>query len=508
MQGNKFLGFYSFVPSLEDQKFLYLCVMQRIEVLNDCLEALEAFKEKRIGSEKDYLEKYWKVKGYIEKKIESFKALREVNLFLFQNEKVRERIARIKYRKVFEESDSVELFLEQRFFDKVERSYDEVTGWNHTKLLIDQKFGFNVDGHIGEIVCLDVSFDYKFVATASVDMTVKIWKYESFDLVRTFYRHKSKLKSVLFNNDSYQVVSGSYDGCIYVWEIDGKVKFKFKNEVDDTIICFDLTKNGKYLVTSSQKYKLKVINLTDPLSKPQIILCPYLFSSIKALNSGTWILGLHRNTFLLFNLTRRVINVDISYHTCLVKCFSLSHDEKLLACGYNNKQVVVFICENGFIVNTLEHLYDLTSLSISRNNLYLISACLKYIVIWNLSERSKAVTIPVNSFSIYSLKYIESKEIIAGGEKGRLCKFLLNEKEKFESDIHSKKVTHYIISESQEILVTATKDEDVRIWDVLKKKLMKKIEFSPEICRSVSLVPNDRFVVVGFRNFFSVFKVF
>ena len=504
MQGNKLMDFFSFVLSLEDQKFVDLCVRQRISVLNECLEAIEALKEKRIGSEKDYLEKYWNVKEYIEQKIKSFKALCEINLFLYQNEKIRERIARFKYRKIYKEHDLVEDFLEQKFFDKVERSYEEVQGRDATKLLMDQKYGFSVDGHIGEIMCLDVSFDCQYVATASADMTVKIWKYENFELVNTFHRHKNRLKSVLFRSDSYQVVSGSCDGYIYVWNIDGQVKFKIKYEADDKIISFDLTKNGDYLVISTQKYKLKAINLSNPDSKPQIIICPYLFSQIKAFNSGNWVLGLHQNNFYLFDLIR---SATISYHICLIKCFCVSPEEKLLACGYNNKKVVVFICKNGFILTTLDHLHGLSSLNISKNNHYLISACLKYIVILDLSEESRVIIIPLKNFTIYSLKYLERKEIITGRDKGRLCKFLLNEKDKFESDIHSKKVIHYLTTKSKAILVTATKDEDVRIWNVLEKKLMKKIDFSPEICKTVSLTRSEKFVVVGFRNFFSLFRV-
>ena len=236
MAGNKPSNCLSFNPTPEDQKFANLCVKQRISVLNECLEAIEDFKEKRIGSESDYLEKYSKVKEYLEKKIESFEALCEINLFLFQNEKIRERISMFKYMKTYKEPEFVENFLEQKLFEKVERNYVEVQGRDATKFLMDQKFGFNVDGHFGEIVCLDVSFYCEFVATASVDMTVKIWNYKNLELFKTFHRHKDKLKSVFFKGDSYDMVSESCDGCIYVWNIDGQVKFKIKNEVDDKII--------------------------------------------------------------------------------------------------------------------------------------------------------------------------------------------------------------------------------------------------------------------------------
>ena len=275
-----------------------------------------------------------------------------------------------------------------------------------------------------------------------------------------------------------------------------------------SIISFDLTKNGNSLMISTLKSQLKVIDLSNKDSISQIFITPYIFSSIKALNSGTSVLGLHKNKFYKFDLMRNKINAIISYHTCIVKCFCVSPDEKILACGYNNMQVVIFNYEKGCIITTMDRLDGLSSLSILKDSHYLIIASLKYIIILNLIKQSNITTISYHNFTIYSLLYIESKEVIAGGDKGRLCKFRQNIKDKFESDIHSKKVIRYLTTNYKEILITATKDEDIRIWDVKKKKLMKKIDFSPEVCNTVSLARSERFVVAGFMNFCSLFQVY
>ena len=259
---------------------------------------------------------------------------------------------------------------------------------------------------------------------------------------------------------------------------------------------------------STLKSQLKVIDLSNKDSISQIFITPYIFSSVKALKSGTSVLGLHKNNFYKFDLIQNKINWNLSYKTCVVKCFCVSPDEEILACGYNNMQVVVFSCRTSYKITTMDRIDGLSSLSISKDSHYLIIASLKCIIILNLIKQSSARTISFINFTIYSLLYIKNKGIIAGGDKGRLCKFRQNTKAKFESDIHSKKVIRYLTTKSKEILITATKDEDIRIWDVKKKKLMKKIDFSPEVCNTVSLARSERFVVAGFMNFCSLFQVY
>jgi F-box/WD-40 domain protein MET30 len=56
------------------------------------------------------------------------------------------------------------------------------------------------------------------VVTASLDHTLKIWDYNTGELVRTLFGHTDGVWCV--DVDSIRIVSGSKDGTIKVWDIE------------------------------------------------------------------------------------------------------------------------------------------------------------------------------------------------------------------------------------------------------------------------------------------------
>jgi len=78
----------------------------------------------------------------------------------------------------------------------------------------------------------------KYAISASWDKHLKLWDLEKGSCVRTFQGHSSDVNSVAFSSDSRQVVSGSRDKTIRVWNTRGECKFiSSQNGHDDWVSC-------------------------------------------------------------------------------------------------------------------------------------------------------------------------------------------------------------------------------------------------------------------------------
>ncbi len=116
------------------------------------------------------------------------------------------------------------------FFDEIEGNipvFSEsgrilVTATGDFELMICNLLSFSmfksIDRHSDAILSIDVSPDEDYIATSSVDMTIKIWTVATGKCVQTFKGHTSRVLKVTFSIDGRKIISTSYDNTIKVWD--------------------------------------------------------------------------------------------------------------------------------------------------------------------------------------------------------------------------------------------------------------------------------------------------
>ena len=76
----------------------------------------------------------------------------------------------------------------------------------------------NLQGHTGEIWAIALDRQGRWLATAGVDTTIRIWAADSWKPVRTLRGHTGVIMSLTFSPDGDYLVSGSRDHTVKVWE--------------------------------------------------------------------------------------------------------------------------------------------------------------------------------------------------------------------------------------------------------------------------------------------------
>ncbi|CAG9312930.1 unnamed protein product [Blepharisma stoltei] len=89
-----------------------------------------------------------------------------------------------------------------------------IKGFRH-----DRKYG----GHFDEIMCVAVSDDSKYIASAGKDRIVRIWDGQTYTSVENFKGHRDTVNAMKFCPNSHILFTAASDRCVKVWNLDDMV---------------------------------------------------------------------------------------------------------------------------------------------------------------------------------------------------------------------------------------------------------------------------------------------
>ncbi|WP_373529534.1 hypothetical protein [Nostoc sp.] len=121
-------------------------------------------------------------------------------------------------------------------------------------------------GHTNQITSVSISPNGQFIASASKDNTVKLWRTDG-KLLKTLTGHKDNVNSISFSPDSQLIASASDDKTVKVWQLDGKMLMSFDKH-ENSVNSVNFSPNGKLIVSASKDRTVRVWSLEGKERKP------------------------------------------------------------------------------------------------------------------------------------------------------------------------------------------------------------------------------------------------
>lgn len=157
--------------------------------------------------------------------------------------------------------------------------------------------------HSGTLTSLKYSPSRQYIATASNDFTIKLWKTDGISLIRTFSGHKASVTCMDFSKNEKYIVSGGNDSTIIIWDINtGKIvneTIRIKDKI--TSVCFNPDSKSVYVGTN--RGKLLGINISSGKTEKELT-----YESLKI----THLSFFKNNHNLLVSLSKQSDNQEIN----------------------------------------------------------------------------------------------------------------------------------------------------------------------------------------------------
>jgi WD40 repeat protein/serine/threonine protein kinase len=206
-----------------------------------------------------------------------------------------------------------------------------------------------VPGHRGAVEAVCFSPDWKYLASGSIDNTIKLWDVKTGKCLRTFTRPRHMLSrtgivsSVSYSPDGRFVASGSSEGNVELWgTVTGEyLPLLVAHRAGVRSVCF--SPDGKLLASCGDDYTVNLWDMESgkclhTLQAHSSVVPSVSFSRDgKYLASGSW-----DKTIKLWEVATGKCLHTIEGHTNQVNSVSFSPDRQFVASGSSDKTIKVW----------------------------------------------------------------------------------------------------------------------------------------------------------------------
>ncbi|RLG07116.1 MAG: hypothetical protein DRN68_05855, partial [Thaumarchaeota archaeon] len=367
-------------------------------------------------------------------------------------------------------------------------------------------------GHVDIVLSVSFSPDGKLLASGSFDNTVKLWEVATGRELRTLTGHKDRVLSVSFSPDGKLLASGSDDNTIKLWDVTtGKELRTLAGHMDD-VESVAFSPDGRLLASGSDD---RTVKLWDVKTGEEVRTLRGHWDDVESVafspDGRLLASGSRDNTIKLWDAATGKEVRTLRGHWDDVESVAFSPDGRLLASGSDDKTVKLWDAATGKELHTLYgHMDDIEWVVFSPDVRLLASGSWDHMIkLWEIDSGKRVLPWPVGEIRALALSpqgdrlavcdrqgqlsiwnpatgahlssFPASAELLALSPVGRLLAYASG------SDItvldlakntsrtlsgHTAAVTALAFSPDGSCLLSASRDDTARLWDLSTGELL------------------------------------
>ena len=279
-----------------------------------------------------------------------------------------------------------------------------------------------VNAQTSNVTVVAFSPDGSWLATASLDQTVKIWSTGDWSLQQTLAEYTNGVTSVAFSPDGQKIVSGSVDGTVQMWNWSGGNCLWTIGAHALPVTGTVFTPGGSLVISGSDDHTIRLWSAADGSAVLTLGGHTDYINAVAISPDGTLCASAGNDSSIqIHRTTDGLLLQTLAGTTGIVSSIAFAPDSTVLASsgGPLDPAIKLWRLSDGTVLNTIAaNTNGSTVLAISPDGSTLASGgdCSEQAIqLWNLNDRSLLGTLAGHSNGVTALAFSPHGDYLASG---------------------------------------------------------------------------------------------
>lgn len=353
-----------------------------------------------------------------------------------------------------------------------------------------------IDGHKDKIFSIDWSSNGFQLISGSYDGSVALWDFKSGKLIKRMEGLSENVYRVSFFDNDSKIISSGYDGKIRTWDVSSGKSLTVFGKHKDAVYSSDVSPDGKLVISADYTGKTLLWNVSAPHLAKTLEGEGETIFSVKFSPSGKYaVAGGYGKKIFVYSIPDGKLIRKITVTSPITSASFNSNGNGLTVSHYNGDVSVFSFPELEKIVSFPTHKGIIWGIDPFKDDRLATAGYDGKIRLWKNILKKRIKNFAMGETMTFSVDRSKNGVTASGNEDGTVT--LVSEKKTNVLSVHSNAVWNLEFSSNSKFLATASIDKSVAIIDVAKGKVIKKLNDHQDAVYSVNFSKDSSMLVTA-----------